>query len=53
VISALINLGYERHAAESAVEESTHKTGLNFEPLLKAALQSLASPVERKARAAR
>jgi Holliday junction DNA helicase RuvA len=53
VISALINLGYERHAAESTVEECKHKAGLNFEPLLKTALQRLASPGERRARAAR
>jgi Holliday junction DNA helicase RuvA len=53
VISALINLGYERHAAESAVESSKQKGAPNFEILLKAALQKLASPVERMARAAR
>jgi Holliday junction DNA helicase RuvA len=53
VISALINLGYERHAAESAVESSKLKGAQNFEVLLKTALQKLASPVERIARAAR
>jgi Holliday junction DNA helicase RuvA len=53
VVSALINLGYERHGAESAVEESKRAVGLNFEELLKAALQKLSSPVERRARAAR
>jgi holliday junction DNA helicase RuvA len=53
VISALINLGYERRGAESAVNESKEETGLDFEPLLKAALQRLTSPAERKARAAR
>jgi holliday junction DNA helicase RuvA len=53
VISALINLGYERHAAESAVESSKQKGAQNFEVLLKASLQKLASPVERMARAAR
>ncbi len=53
VVSALINLGYERHSAESAVEESKRAVGANFEELLKAALQKLSSPVERRARAAR
>jgi holliday junction DNA helicase RuvA len=53
VISALVNLGYERHTAESAVEDAKRETGSNFEPLLKAALQRLAAPVERRARAAR
>ena len=53
VISALVNLGYERHAAESAVESSKQKGAQNFEVLLKTALQKLASPVERMARAAR
>ncbi len=53
VISALMNLGYDRHAAESAVESSKQKGAQNFEVLLKAALQKLASPVERMARAAR
>jgi Holliday junction DNA helicase RuvA len=53
VISALINLGYERHAAETAVEASKQKGAPDFEVLLKAALQKLASPVERMARAAR
>ena len=53
VISALINLEYERHAAESAVESSKQKGAQNFEVLLKTALQKLASPVERMARAAR
>lgn len=53
VISALMNLGYERHAAETAVEESKPAAGNNFELLLKAALQNLAAPVERRARAAR
>jgi Holliday junction DNA helicase RuvA len=53
VLSALINLGYDRHAAESAVEESKRVVGTDFEELLKAALQKLSSPVDRRARAAR
>jgi Holliday junction DNA helicase RuvA len=53
VLSALINLGYERHDAETAVEESKRDAGTKFEDLLKAALQKLSSPVERRARAAR
>lgn len=53
VISALVNLGYERHAAESAVEDVKQKSGPNFEPMLKAALQNLASPTDRRARSAR
>jgi holliday junction DNA helicase RuvA len=53
VISALVNLGYDRHAAESAVDESKREAGTDFEPLLKTALQKLAAPVERRARAAR
>jgi len=53
VISALVNLGYERRAAEAAVTDSKEKSGLEFEPLLKAALQRLTSPADRRARAAR
>ena len=53
VVSALINLGYEQHTAEAAVEESKRAVGTDFDELLKAALQKLASPMERRARAAR
>jgi Holliday junction DNA helicase RuvA len=53
VISALINLGYERHAAESAVEASKQTGAQNFEMLLKTALQRLAQPMDRRASAAR
>jgi Holliday junction DNA helicase RuvA len=53
VVSALVNLGYEEVAAEAAVTQCKQQTGTNFENLLKAALHKLASPVERRARAAR
>jgi holliday junction DNA helicase RuvA len=54
VISALLNLGYEEHAARNGVElaenEGTEKT---FEALLRAALQKLSAPAPRAGRAAR
>jgi holliday junction DNA helicase RuvA len=49
VISALINLGYDRRAAEASVEEA--RRGMkspNFEALLKQALQKLAAPVSQQ-----
>jgi holliday junction DNA helicase RuvA len=52
VVSALVNLGYEEAAAEAAVSACKQQVGTNFEDLLKAALHNLASPVERRARAA-
>lgn len=48
VISALVNLGYEARAAESAVVEAKHEAGAsNFEKLLRAALQTLSAPQGR------
>jgi Holliday junction DNA helicase RuvA len=44
-ISALLNLGYDRRAAEKAVEEARRNgPASTFEALLKAALQQLARP---------
>jgi Holliday junction DNA helicase RuvA len=51
VVSALVNLGYEARAAESAVTEArSGTTGANFEKLLRASLQSLSAPKGRAAR---
>ena len=51
VISALLNLGYERRAVERAVGEAQRNSaGGSFETLLRAALQQL-SPPGRTARA--
>lgn len=51
VISALVNLGYDGRAAESAVNEAQHDSGGgNFEKLLRAALQVLSAPKGRAAR---
>jgi Holliday junction resolvasome RuvABC DNA-binding subunit len=48
VISALVNLGYEPRAAESAASEAKREAGTSsFEKLLRAALQSLAAPKGR------
>ena len=54
VVSALLNLGYDQHAAEQAVERAG-KNGLpeTFETLLRAALQQLTAPAQASARAAR
>ena len=53
VISALVNLGYEGRTAESAVGEAKRIAGtVNFEKLLRAALQSLTAPKGRAARSA-
>jgi holliday junction DNA helicase RuvA len=52
VLSALVNLGYDSRAAESAVAEAKRETGAaNFEKLLRAALQSLAAPKGRTSHA--
>jgi Holliday junction DNA helicase RuvA len=52
VVSALVNLGYEPRAAESAVGEAKREAGTaNFERLLRAALQSLAAPKGRTSHA--
>ena len=51
VISALVNLGYEARAAESAVAEAKHGAATsNFEKLLRAALQALSAPKGRAAK---
>jgi holliday junction DNA helicase RuvA len=51
VISALVNLGYDARAAESAAAEAKRETGAaNFEKLLRAALQVLSAPKSRSAR---
>ena len=53
VLSALVNLGYEARAAETAVAEAKREAGsANFESLLRAALQSLSAPKGRAARSA-
>ena len=53
VLSALVNLGYEQRAAETAVAEAKREAGsANFEALLRAALQSLSAPKGRAARGA-
>jgi Holliday junction DNA helicase RuvA len=54
VVSALLNLGYDQHAAEQAVERA-RKDGASetFETLLRGALQQLTAPAQSSARAAR
>jgi len=50
VASALVNLGYEQRAAESAVAEAKRAGGaVDFEKLLRAALQALSAPKGRAA----
>ncbi len=45
VVSALLNLGYDRRAAEKATEEAQRDgAGKTFEALLKATLQQLSAP---------
>jgi len=51
VISALVNLGYDGRAAETAVAEAKNEAGAsNFEKLLRGALQSMSAPKGRAAR---
>ena len=51
VVSALVNLGYDGRAAETAVAEAKREAGAaNFEKLLRGALQSLSAPKGRAAR---
>ncbi len=51
VLSALVNLGYDGRAAESAVAEAKREAGVgNFEKLLRASLQGLSAPKGRAAR---
>ena len=53
VVSALVNLGYDARAAESAAADAKRETGVaNFEKLLRAALQVLSAPKGRSARGA-
>ncbi len=53
VVSALVNLGYDGRAAETAVGEAKREAGTaNFEKLLRGALQSLSAPKGRAARGA-
>jgi Holliday junction DNA helicase RuvA len=52
VVSALVNLGYDSRAAESAVAEAKREVGTaQFEKLLRAALQALSAPKGRTTRA--
>ncbi len=53
VVSALLNLGYDRRAAEKAVEEVRrgHAGDSTFEALLRATLQQLSRPKSRATRA--
>jgi holliday junction DNA helicase RuvA len=54
VVSALLNLGYEQHTAEQAVERAGKDgTQESFETLLRATLQQLSAPAQKGARAAR
>src|ERR1700732_3700070 len=51
VLSALVNLGYDQRAAETAVSEAKRDNGSgNFEKLLRASLQALSAPKGRAAR---
>jgi holliday junction DNA helicase RuvA len=52
VVSALVNLGYDARAAESAVADAKREAGAaNFEKLLRSALQALSAPKGRSTRA--
>jgi Holliday junction DNA helicase RuvA len=54
VVSALLNLGYDRHAAEQSVERAgSNGAAETFEALLRGALQELTAPAQTSARAAR
>jgi Holliday junction DNA helicase RuvA len=54
VVSALLNLGYDQHAAEQAVDRAgKNGDSETFEPLLRGALQELTAPAQSSARAAR
>ena len=53
VVSALVNLGYDGRAAESAVAETKRESNAaGFENLLRLALQALSAPKGRSARGA-
>jgi Holliday junction DNA helicase RuvA len=52
VVSALVNLGYDARAAESAVTEAQREAGAgSFEKLLRSSLQALSAPKGRSSRA--
>ncbi len=54
IVSALLNLGYERRTAEQAVERAEKDgTPKAFDALLRAALQQLSAPAQTGTRAAR
>jgi Holliday junction DNA helicase RuvA len=50
VISALLNLGYDRRTAEKGVAAVADSASAEFEPLLRAALQQLSQPAKKGAR---
>ena len=51
VVSALVNLGYDARAADSAVAEAKRGVGTShFEKLLRATLQGLSAPKGRAAK---
>ena len=51
VVSALVNLGYDRRAAERALESTRHDGApASFESLLRATLQQLSRPASRAAK---
>ena len=53
VISALLNLGYDRRSAEKAVQEAQRNgAATSFEALLRASLQQLSGAAQQGARAA-
>jgi Holliday junction DNA helicase RuvA len=53
VISALLNLGYDRRVAEKAVEDARgNAASASFESLLRTTLQSLSRPAQKGARSA-
>ncbi len=52
VVSALLNLGYDRRTAEKAVEQAQRDGGASFEVLLRATLQQLSGAAQKGARAA-
>ncbi|HLJ23347.1 MAG TPA: Holliday junction branch migration protein RuvA [Candidatus Acidoferrales bacterium] len=50
VVSALLNLGYDQHGAEQAVERAGKSAaGATFEDLLRGALQQLTAPASARA----
>ncbi len=50
VASALVNLGYDERAVESAMAKSRGTVGNDFEPLLRASLQVLGGAVMQKSK---